>query len=435
MSKAHILALVALCIYGDLMKRFLSPNMALMALYVLAGGLLYRSWWVARNSAPLQLSQVGAAFQLTTRSTILLYVVWAVISMLMVRTIDVASASLYVILPLAYIDYALVHGHRFPRGLFCLVVPIMMLPVHGVAIVQRFVDSSFLISTAYAESGGIIHRNLLGAGSFDRLPSIYTGADRYSALSLLQALFAIEAAALVRSRRGSLLSLASLTTAVGGLLISGARSRILLLLALVPVVLFFAPRVRRLSNFLMLVLGAAIATVALVLILGISTEQVTERLKVIDFLVDSARQGDIVDRLKQALSTLIIPDEATLFGLGLGSDAGKPREFAMHGFWIENGIVGGAVFIFMFMVMIALLGIVGYSGVKERSFMISFAAWSCALILLMGVLTGLTGVLEISSGVLLCLYCGQTVAIATGTRTDAVRMPQRRPESERGPAK
>jgi hypothetical protein len=292
-----------------------------------------------------------------------------------------------------------------------------MIPINLVGLIQYVANPGFLISTAYDEAGGIIHRNV-GGSFFLRYPSIFASADRYSAIGLIQFYFTIISLLLSkdRTKNTSLWIYFNLISSIAAMAIAGARSRILIFLLLVILM--------ALSSFLtsLFVLRKNVSKLAVttlvILALGILVfafnpgyvKAITE-VPSIRFLVTSVKEGDVQNRVGSYVGHTSLSDNISLFGKGLGSlgPSGKPAEIGVESIWIECGLISGSLIL------------IGFCGITFILVSLSFRAFirgcpleTCvfslpALALMGGLLTGLTSVFELSSGILLMSGIGGTI--------------------------
>ena len=175
------LALVATALYGDLLKRVLPPTAALLSLYVVAAFLLLK---LAMKRRRWSRSGVPAV---STLSGVLIAVYYAQLcTSFGINPLHALMSAIYMILPLAFLYVIPRACPDFDIRSLALFTTILVLPIHLVGLIQEFFDPEFLVSTAYSENGGVIARNFVGEeGSFNRYPSLFASADRYSAVSCM----------------------------------------------------------------------------------------------------------------------------------------------------------------------------------------------------------------------------------------------------------
>jgi hypothetical protein len=418
------ISIALLVLYGDLVKRYLLQTASGWILYTLAIVILFAIFNVNKKyRIHVPLSKEGKGVSLLAiflSMTYLLQVLTSFDSSFM----DALTHAAYVCIPLIYI---LVIQKRCPQfDLLRLgnIYLLLIIPVNCVGFIQYFIDPQFLISPVYGIEDAIIPRNFLFGGAFARFPSIYASADRYSAMGLMQLYFTfVLLHSLVRiSPRWVPWILFNFSSACAVLLISGARSRIIIagivlgLAAVTFILKVYFPA--KMKNVVALV--GKTAPIFAVLTMGYLLIAISDRnldwedkayqFPVIAFLRESLEKGDISLRLGEAGELSIIPDDVTLFGDGLGSvGQGKPGEFGIRSMWVESGLIWG------FMLLLGFIGIVLI--LLSLSFKAFWAknptgvAIYCLplLIMILALLAGLTSAFELSSGILL----GCSIAVIT----------------------
>jgi hypothetical protein len=410
--KAIYGAILMLVLYGDLLKRALPPAVAQAALYTLA--LLIVALILNRGGlrARLRPSREGRLVYVSVSALLVLYLAQLWTAPIAAWNYAIAH-WLYMSVPLTYIVALQKRCATFDLRIFARWFLVLMLPIDVVAMIQHSVDANFMISTAYAgEGGGLILRNLLDEGFFVRYPSIFASADRYSAMALFHLYFTLTLIPHYREERshGKLWLLLNMATSIAGLLVAGARSRILIAAAGVALVaitatfrVVFSRRIsmaRKLSYGLvgLLVAGTAAA------LGGFASSQVQlfDSFPVLSFLNESIEHNDLTSRVSDALGLSLDPNSVSIFGEGLGSVGfGKPGEFGIMSMWIESGFFWGILMLGAFSTFTyALLSATVRSFAQTRP----IAAGQNLMVFLLvvfGLLAGLTGTFELSSGILL----------------------------------
>lgn len=406
-------AIVLLVLYGDLVKRVLSPSAALFVLYAMALAILFAIARRKRAYAP-RMSREGRMLHIAVMSLVLLY-----LSQLLTSPpdyfIDAISHALYMIIPLMYI---LVLQRRLPEfdlvGLGKVFL-FFMIPINLIGLAQYYVDPTFFISTAYdKDSGGVIVRNFLGAGTFNRYPSLFASADRYSAMGLMQLYFTVIVfmSTHSNSNREKLWLIINALSAVVALFIAGARSRILI--AIVAAVAAALTSFIKLHFSGKLTLARATVPVGSVLLLGVLTiwliaphessgaKSGEDLFPVITMLAQTLEEGDISTRIGEATEFSLLPEEITVFGQGLGTvSKGKPGEFGIRSIWIESGMFWGGMMLVAFLTIVAALALrvwrsfLALKPLNMAIYMVPF------LLLIFALLAGLTSSFELSTGLML----------------------------------
>ena len=423
-------ALVLLVLYGDLLKRVLSPTLSLLALYMIAVLILMA---IALRYGPEvpRMSPEGRLVHFAISSLILLYISQLLTSSSS-RFMEGLSHAMYMCIPLAYIWVLQKYSKEFNLAAFAQWFFLFMIPINAVGAVQCYVDPDFLISTEYSEQGGIIIRDFLNVGgekTFTRYPSIFASADRYSAMGLMQLyLVIIVLRYTVRpSRSLNLWLLFNLSSSVAALVIAGARSRILITsasaIAMSAAFIFAAICSRKYrgtrAGFVLTVAVLIVGllscfAIGLYIPLEISFE---ENFPVVTFLMQSVEEDDFSKRIVEAVVMSLMPDQITLFGQGLGTVwEGKPGEFGIWSIWMESGLVWGSLILFaFFLVVIALVSATLKSFFSLSPLNVGIRLTSL-LLLTFGLLAGLTSSFELSSGLLLGCVLAVTLRSSENAR-------------------
>ncbi len=408
-------SILLLTVYGDFAKRVLSPSASVAFLY--GAALAVALWMIALPKMKMPYKAGGEARVILGCFIfiLLLYIFHLLVALARGVNFSAISSALYICIPVFYSIAILKFYPQFNVVKLAQIFLILMIPVNAVGLIQYFVNPDFLISTAYAATGGIIERNLLETGTtFLRFPSIYVSADRYSALGLTQCFFALMVGGLPGQRKRPNIFWVLLGFAGGiiALLVSGARSRILITLVLT--LLFTLTAIRSLylrggrASFMRklvkrILIGVFLVVPALFFLIVCNPQllQYVSNYQVIDFLIMSFHEGNVTSRIDEAASLSLLPENISLFGEGLGSLSGKPGEFGIMSMWSEGGLVFGGLTLVAFIVIILNLTRLAVKsflkGEPSKTAVFAFPA----LVLSFGLLTGLTGVLEFSSGILL----------------------------------
>ena len=412
--KAFFWGLAVLTVWGDLIKPHLPAEQALMLLYLGACLLLVLLF----AAGDWQLRPIGGA-DTSLASNAALFLV-AVYFFQWSMSVDAPAREglnhlLYMAIPLGYLILIPRCQPNFDHVALANRVLLLMIPVNIIGIVQYTVDPTFFISTSYSgESGGVIRRNLLYGAAFQRFPSLYASADRYSAMALMQFCYSIILLQASGTGRGRMAWIAF--NVIGSLValgIAGARSRLIIVfaLALIVAAIYSWQRLmtlRRENRGWTL----AVLSVAVVIALGVLIARArTGEYSVFTLLQQSLLERDLNHRIEQAVTKSLLPTETSAFGEGLGSIGvgGKPGEFGIQSIWAESGVVWGSLL---------LVGFAGIGFALVRSALASLRAHRliemalpllALLILATALLTGLTSAFELSSGVLLA--CAIVLAV------------------------
>lgn len=408
--------IVVVAVYGDLLKRVMQPSVALILLYIAAVFLLMR---MRLNGRTCQYAKPPVI------SRLVLILVW-IYTLQLLTTFDIdlfpaISMYGYVVIPLlfivtitrSYVDFDLITLARD--------VAMFMLPIHLVGAVQYFIEPNFLVSTAYSERGGIIERNFLdGLKTFERYPSLFASADRYAGVSAVQFLLSsVLFGDYQRKSKNLAWAVMCLGCAVLGLLVAGARSRILIAglaasaggLAVLVLMMrsYLTPRAYSL-------LGRAGLLFVSFLAISLAFEEGRARLAdlpILTMLSQTAESGDAGKRFDQGLEVNGMPYDVTFFGSGLGTEAnGRPGEFAIRAMWIEGGFFWTALMLLVnAAILVAFLtdsvrAVVGGEVSRSVLFVGGGLYW------LFGLLAGLSSTYELSLALL--LFPSFSVAFTSG---------------------
>lgn len=408
--------LAVLVVLGDLVKRYY-PAEALAMLYIGACLLLVllvstRGW----RLRPVQGADASLASNAALFLILVYFLQWSTSIYAPAR--EGLNHVLYLAIPLAYLVVILRGRADFDYAALANRVLMLMIPVNAIGVIQYTVDPTFFLSTTYSgEFGGIIRRNLLHGAAFERFPSLYASADRYSAMGLMQFYYSIillNTASLSRARV-AWIAFNALSGLVA-LAIAGARSRILIvvIVAMVIAVVYLLQRVaaarREKGGWALAILSGA--TVAALLTFVLRAAPVGEY-SVFAFLQQSLLERDLNQRLEQAVTASRLPDQVSVFGEGLGTIGigGKPGEFGIYSIWAESGVIWGGLLLLGFAALLLVLARRALAAIRERR-IVGLALSSMALLVVAtALLTGLTSAFELSSGLLLA--CAIALVVRT----------------------
>lgn len=434
----------ALALYGDMLKRFMRPDWALAIPYITAVLILV---WIAMfkwNKGFLK------STPLDKRLSYVVYYLVAAYCIQLTLSIDVPferslTHVLYICVPLLYIPVILRYCPEFDLKKLSIIFLLMMIPINIVGLIQHFINPGFLISTAYGGddgTGGIILRNSY-QGAFMRFPSIFASADRYSAIGLMQFYFTVILLSLSnnRTKKTDLWICFNLISSIVTLCIAGARSRIfivLLVMVLMALSSLKTPRtvLRKTFGSLTSIILTILIPVALMLAFNPRFIKQTIKVPSVDFLVTSIKEGDVINRIKEYIGYTLLPDDITLNGQGLGSLGyrGKPAEVGIESIWIECGLIGGLLIIAGFSGIILILVLLSWQALIKGQPLNVIIFSLPALVLLTGLLAGLTAVFELSSGIMLMSGIGGTIKQLQNTNAETANpLPCQQPLLTRRP--
>ena len=177
-----------LTVYGDILKRYLPAAVALGSLYGSAFAILI--WIIVSNSGRRKIKSL-LNFEERQISNCIYFLIGVYVFEFLLASnnsplIAGISTSMYVLLPPGYTLAIIKYCPDFNGVTFAQLYHLAMIPVNIIGLIQFKINPNFFIDNNYVKTGGIIARNLLEGGSFSRLPSIFTSADRYSSLGLVQ---------------------------------------------------------------------------------------------------------------------------------------------------------------------------------------------------------------------------------------------------------
>lgn len=406
-SRLFTFSVVTLALYGDLVKRILSPNAALLLLYGLAALILVVMLVFSHAKRAKRATMVSVL----AGALIYVYLGNLATSFTTEREIAPFIGAAYVCLPLAYLATLHRANPNFDIQQFALYVTVLMIPVHFVGIIQQFVSESFMISTAYSEEGGIIGRNFLDKGTFNRLPSIYASADRFSGVVMMQ--IVLTPCLLLGSKipKRRVIAWVVFNLILGGvsLLVAGARSRIIILgiaIAATGVVIIIQRlKENRSSRLVRLRVGVFVSLI----VLGFASLTLPEWIReplldlpVLSMLDQTFEGDDITERLQEAIELSQIPDNVTVLGEGLGViEGGRPGEFGIRAMWIEGGLLWTLIMLTIHAaILVCLVHTATRLALMGNVFLMPLAIGQI-LVWIMAVLAGLSTSFELSQALLL----------------------------------
>jgi hypothetical protein len=407
------LAIITLSLYGDLIKRYVAPDYAVIVVYSFAIVILLA---ILRTPRVVPSRAVFGARAMRRVVTFLVAVYWFQLlttsSSQFVRSL---THAIYMSVPLMYILVVQRCGKAFNLSRLANMLLWFMIPINAVGFIQFSVDPSFLITTAYTPDGGVMMRNFLRYGSFARYPSIFVSADRYSAMGLMQIYFSFVLFAATGKKARTRYFWIGLNVVAGfaALLVAGARSRILIAVAvlaagfMVTVVgVAFAAGQRYLRSTVsktvtLLIVALTIATT--VISTAYSGRDVVLEVPVLNFLRQSLDERDLSGRVLDATDLSMLPEDVTFFGQGLGSvgEGGKPGEFGIYSIWIESGVFWGLLLLMGFLGMVAILAWFLLRALLAKQAIDVVLTGVPLLLLVFALLAGLTSTFELSSGILI----------------------------------
>jgi len=387
------------------------PESALAVLYFMAGLLLVLMAFRGRKAS----STIGTDAKRVSFFAAFLVAIYALqLSTTFFSPFALAfSHFLYMAIPLSFIIVIHRYAPEFDLSRLATVFLILMIPINIVGLIQYLVNPGFLISTSYSATGGIIDRNFFIGGYFSRFPSLFASADRYSAMALMQFFFSVVLLAKDEklSRKQYLWGGANVLMSFVALGISGARSRILI--AIVEV--FFLGAIQVIPMFNLKGVSAREGVRRLIVLflgmVGVSAffylvySPKAQDFPILAMLNQTFDSGDVGVRINEALELSRPTEQVSLAGLGLGTQSlvpGKPGEFGLMSIWAESGLFWGIPLIISFMGMIFVLFKLSFKAAITGKGLFFVHYSFPLLILIFGLLSGLTAAFELSTGVLLC---------------------------------
>jgi hypothetical protein len=411
-------SIALLALYGDIVKRFVPPVAALGIVYALAICILVMIASQGRGETRMFPGRDAQLVNFFVSMLVVIYI-FQLLTSFDAPLFDGFSHLLYMVIPLSYIIVVQKYSPQFSLDKLARPFLWMMIPINIVGVIQFAINPHFLISTAYGGVlGGVIERNLLEGGFFNRFPSIFASADRYSAIALMQFYFswALLTAQGPISRRGYLWLAFNMLSSLVALGVAGARSRILIVFVVVLLVImsqivkgfaFSKVSGRGRKRALMFMFSGAIVAVFGV---ALTYSAASEEYPILLFLQQSFSQGDIQVRVGEAGLYALHPDDVSLFGKGLGTIGvgGKPGE-GIQSTWAESGLVWGSLILFSFLGIIAVLARCSLKAALKGQGVQLVIRSLPLLVIVMGLLVGLTSAFELSTGIL--LGCAIAVAV------------------------
>ncbi len=400
-------ALATLALYGDLLKRVLEPLVALITLYGVAASILVVMVITGRGS------RYAHSTWLSTLAALLIAISLAqLFSTFSQGFIAAIMATVYVCVPLAFIFIIPRIYPHFDLRALALYATVLMIPVHLIGFIQKFFDASFFISTVYSgESGGVISRNfLVGTSYFERFPSIFSSADRYSGVAMMQIFLTSVLLVGERplSKRTRVWVAINFILGFTSLLVAGARARIIIVIvaALAAGAVFLFVNTRR-------VLGRARVNTELGAILifafGLAVifsvgpaRKAFEEMPIVVMLEETIEHGDISSRFMDAVELSMVPDDVLLFGEGPGVlGEGRPGEFAIRAMWIESGLMWTLLTLLVHAAILVWFSrVIGHAALSGNS-VLTLIAVGLGLAWLFALLAGLSSTFELSQALLL----------------------------------
>ena len=399
-------AIAATALYGDLLKRILPSTAALMVLYAISVCIILVMFATGRRCTS------SSPFVMPTLATLLMSIYFLQFGIgFDAELLPAAMMLIYVCVPLLFIVIIPQAYTQFDIQSLAFFVAVLMVPIHAVGLVQHYIDPSFLISTTYSESGGVIYRNFLeGFGRFTRVPSIFASADRYAGITSAQIVLSIILVGTLswRNRRLSYVVVVSMLPAVGGLMVAGARSRILsigcMLLACGVASLFSRSQSRASSFVRSMVIRTALASTVL-LALAILIPKTLERvidLPVATLLAQTATRGDVQARFQEGIDVSSMPEDIKFFGEGLGtSDNGRPGEFGVRAMWIEGGLFWTSIMLIVHAGILIWFAANAFRAITSGYVIPSAVLTFAGITWFYGLIAGLSATFELSFALLL----------------------------------
>jgi hypothetical protein len=416
------LAIAALALYGDLLKRILGATAALFTTYTIFG-LIIAACFMKTYAPEARLVCAHDNWFSTVCLALLGIYLIQLLTHLDAPLFDAFSSALYIVLPLTYIlaiSQCFPHFDLYRLGRSFLV---LMPPIVAVGLIQYFVDDTFLVDTTYSDTGGVVARNFLdidivgGDRYYKRLPSIFASSDRLSAMGMMQFYFCVlllhGSSKMTRGR--VLWLLFSLASAIAVLMIAGARSRILIngvaiALAGLPIVLKLIANVRQrqpsagVSPAIIIMVAAAIGGGILAAgMAGRGMEGALDSLPIVRQLNATAEKGDVTVRTMEFFDVSSMPDDVTIFGLGLGvaGIGGRPGEMALRAMWIESGVFWTTSMLLMHAALVFRLTQCLLGAFKRQAPYDVFLRAIPLIMWVLGLMAGLSGTFELSTALTL----------------------------------
>lgn len=413
--------LAAIAVYGDILKRIIPGTLALLLLYVLSALVLF----IMLSRGRKYIYRQSVAIHWLCGILILVYFL-QFLTRFDVAIMPALMMLIYVTIPLAFIVVIPRAYRDFDLRALALFTAVFMIPVHVVGAVQQFFDAHFMVSTNYSETGGIIARNFLDkTGHFNRLPSLFASADRYAGVSAMQFLlsFVLLTGTETRRRSSVIVFILSVLSAATGLMVAGARSRILIV-AVSLVVGGIALLIRASGGVLTakarsLMFRAGLAAGVLLTMAFViePVRNVVTELPILQMLSTTVEKGDIQTRFDEAVDTSTIQDETKFFGDGLGtSGGGRPGEFGIRSLWIEGGVFWTTIMLTIHVGILLCFARGVIRATLRGSMLTSILLTGGGLFWLFGLLAGLSSSFELS----LALLLFPTIAVIASAPTKGI---------------
>lgn len=388
-------ALFFIAVYGDIIKYALTPAFSNLLLYFILF-IVMSAIFLTPNARAIDVEIIYLLF--------IMYIIVVIMSIFAFMSfpqqgVKSLSYLIYFCIPVFTLNIAarkldFAFYQKFKRLL------ILSLPIVFIAIVQKFYDQSFLVNSSYSSDSALILRNLFDGSFFVRYPSIYASADRFSGVCMCLVIMAAQYSFYSERKSEKFIGGVLIILFTVGLLIAGARSRILVLIIPVIIGLFFGFFIMLKSkkielSVILLVLSLFISFFATMLDpLVLSVFEVT------NMIADTIVNGDVVVRLLQAYVESF-PTSTDAFNFELGADAnGKPGEFMLRSFSVDIGIFGRNIFLFLHILVLLQVCFIIFRYVLERDFPKSLLSVFLLIYLLLGFTAGVTGIYEFSSAIL-----------------------------------
>lgn len=409
------LAIAALALYGDLLKRVIGATGALFTVYALFGLIIAACFAKAYAPEARSVRPGNNWFSSVCLALIGIYLIQMGTNF-DAPLFEAVASTFYIVLPLTYIVTITRCFPQFDLYRLGQSFLVLMPPIVAVALVQYFVDESFMIDTTYGESGGVIARNLMDdnilgeATYYNRLPSLMASADRLSAVGMMYLYFCVLVLHGYSGRmttRRVLWLLFSVVSAIAVLMIAGARSRILIVgfaiaLAGLPMLKQLIARGRRRLGSTRFSPVATVMVVAMIAgAVGAARMEGTTgsiaAVPMIRQLKATAEKGDVWDRTSDYFIHSFMPDDVTVFGRGLGTVGvgGRPGERAVATMWIESGLFWTSLMLLMNAVLVLRLTQCLAGAFRRQT---PYGVFLCAIPLLtwlLGLLAGFSGLFEL----------------------------------------
>lgn len=419
------MAIAALALYGDLLKRVIGATGALFTIYAIFGLIIATCFAKAYAPEARSVRPGNNWFSTVCLALLGVYLIQMGTNF-DVPLFEAVASAFYIVLPLTYIVTITRCFPQFDLYRLGQSFLVLMPPIVAVALVQYFVDESFMVDMTYGGaggSGGVIARNLmddniLGEGTYyNRLPSLMVSADRLSAVGMMHLYFCVLVLHGYSGRmttRRVLWLLFSVVSAIAVLMIAGARGRILVVgaaiaLAGLPMLKQLIARGRqrlsstRFSPVVTVMVVAMIAGAVWAARMEGNTAGSIAAVPMVRQLKATAEKGDVWDRTSDYFTNSFMPDDVTVFGRGLGTVGvgGRPGERAVTTMWIESGFFWTLPMLLMHAALVLRLTQCLAGAFRRQT---PYDVFLCAVPLLLwvfGLLTGFTVTFELTTALTL----------------------------------